>query len=169
MTVSGKYVRELVDCNTFHKVVKAELTKKGADMIELNMTLLIQLVNFLILLAVLNLILYRPIRGVIKRRSEKLASDMSEVEKFNERAGEKLGNYEQSLQEARKQAGDIRAQYRDEGSEQEKEITDQARREANEELESARQQLREQRESAQEQLLREVDQYAEKVAQKVMS
>ncbi|MCF8085623.1 MAG: ATP synthase F0 subunit B [Desulfohalobiaceae bacterium] len=138
-------------------------------MIELNPTMLVQLVNFLILLAVLNLILYRPIRGVIKRRSEKLAADMNEVEKFNEQAGKKLENYEQSLQEARKEAGEVRGQYRSEGSEQEKEIVDQAKREATEELEEARKQLREQRDSAQQKLLREVDQYAENVAQKVMS
>ncbi len=138
-------------------------------MIELNATLLVQMVNFLILLAVLNLILYRPIRGVIKRRSEKLAADMSEVEKFNEQAGKKLENYEQSLQEARREAGEVREQYRSEGNEQEKEIVDQARREATEELEQARKQLREQRESAEQELLQQVDQYAENVAQKVMS
>lgn len=138
-------------------------------MIELNATLLVQMVNFLILLVVLNLILYRPIRGVIKRRSEKLASDMSDVEKFNEQAQKKLEDYEESLQEARKEAGDIRTQYRNDGSEQEKQIVDQARSEASQELDQARKQLREQRETAEQTLLKEVDQYAEKVAQKVMS
>jgi F-type H+-transporting ATPase subunit b len=138
-------------------------------MIELNVTLLVQMVNFLILLTVLNLILYRPIRGVIKRRSEKLAADMNDVEKFNEQARQKLDDYEQSLQEARKEAGDIRGEYRSEGAEQEKQIVDQARSEATRELEEARKQLREQRETAEKTLLSEVDQYAEKVAQKVMS
>lgn len=138
-------------------------------MIELNATLLIQMVNFLILLAILNLILYRPIRGIIKRRSEKLAADMNDVEKFNEQAGKKLQDYEQSLQEARSEAGAIRNEYRSEGSEKEKEIVDQAKQEAAQELEESRKQLRQQREEAQQKLLQEIDQYAEKVAQKVMS
>ncbi|MCF8029703.1 MAG: ATP synthase F0 subunit B [Desulfohalobiaceae bacterium] len=138
-------------------------------MIELNATLLIQMVNFLILLAILNLILYRPIRGIIKRRSEKLAADMNDVEKFNEQAEKKLHDYEQSLQEARTEAGAIRNEYRGEGSEKEKEIVDQAKQEAAQELEESRKQLRQQREGAQQKLLQEIDQYAEKVAQKVMS
>ena len=138
-------------------------------MIELNATMLVQMVNFLILLTVLNLILYRPIRGVIKRRSEKLTADMNDVEKFNDQAQKKLEDYEQSLQEARREAGDIRTQYRSEGSEQEKQIVDQARSEASQELDQARKQLREQRESAEQELLQQVDQYAENVAQKVMS
>ena len=138
-------------------------------MIELNATLLIQMVNFLILLAILNLILYRPIRGIIKRRSEKLAADMNDVEKFNEQAEKKLQDYEQSLQEARTEAGAIRNDYRSEGSEKEKEIVDQAKQEAAQELEESRKQLRQQREEAQKKLFQEIDQYAEKVAQKVMS
>ena len=39
-------------------------------MIELNWTFFVQFANFVITLMVLNLVLYRPIRGIIKKRAE---------------------------------------------------------------------------------------------------
>ncbi len=49
-------------------------------MLEVNYTLAIQVINFLVLLFLLNIIIYRPIRGILARRKKEMdsASDMAE-------------------------------------------------------------------------------------------
>ncbi len=42
-------------------------------MIEINQSLLIQIINILLLMWILNVLLYKPIRSILKQRSEKLA------------------------------------------------------------------------------------------------
>ncbi len=138
-------------------------------MIELNMTLLIQLVNFLILLAVLNLIIFRPIRGVIKKRSERMAADLTEIEQFNEQAKNKMEDYEASLQKARQEGTEIRSSYKEEGLQEEKKIVGQAKEEASQELEQARSELSQQAEKAQKNLHKQVDKYAKLVADKILA
>ena len=51
-------------------------------MIDLNITLLIQLVNFLITLVVLNFLIIRPVRELIKKRNENMTRLINEAEKI---------------------------------------------------------------------------------------
>jgi F-type H+-transporting ATPase subunit b len=65
-----------------------------------NITLFVQIANFLFLLFVLNMIFYRPIRGILGRRSE-------EVKGLHERIGdfrEKSDQYDKELEESYKEA-----------------------------------------------------------------
>jgi F-type H+-transporting ATPase subunit b len=62
-------------------------------MIDLDITFFIQLVNFLVTLVVLNLILIRPIRDVIRRRSEAMAARIGSIEQFTRTAEGKMADY----------------------------------------------------------------------------
>ncbi len=137
-------------------------------MIKLDMSLIIQLVNFLILLAVLNLIFYRPIRSIIKKRAERLSSDMSEIEEFNGKAKNKLQEYEQTLTEARQEGVEIRNSYKEEGKKEEKSKLAEANQEASQYLDSARQETKEQEKKARETLDQQVDQFAKLVADRIL-
>jgi F-type H+-transporting ATPase subunit b len=59
-------------------------------MIDLDYTFFVQLVNFLVILTVLNLILYRPIRGIIKKRAEVMSEKLGTIEDFASKAEGKL-------------------------------------------------------------------------------
>lgn len=137
-------------------------------MIELNITFLIQLVNFLIILAVLNVILYRPIRGILKQRSERMAAQMSEIERFTEEATQKLSNYEQSLEQARQEGMEIRNEFKEEGQKEEQEMLSKVSEEASAELQSVRDELAAQRKDAEQKLDKEVKEFAQKATDRIL-
>ena len=138
-------------------------------MIQLNITFFIQLVNFLILLAVLNLILYRPIRGIIKQRRERLGGYLSDIEKFNVEADAKLRDYEEALAKARGEGSKLKADYKSEGIKVEQEILARAKEESMKRLEEARKELAKQSESVRQELSAQVEEYAKLVAERVMA
>jgi F-type H+-transporting ATPase subunit b len=138
-------------------------------MIELNITFFIQLVNFLILLAVLNLILYRPIRGIIKQRQERLAGYMSDIERFNNKAEEKLKNYEAQLSQARVEGSKLRNEFKLEAAKEEQVVLAKAKEEAQKKLAEARAELVKQSEVVKQELLGKIEEYAKMVAERVLA
>ena len=83
-------------------------------MIELNVSLLIQAVNFLVLLLVLNRILYRPILRVLGERGRKTEGARGQVESVEEQGAELMAAYEADLAVARSQARGRYQAHRDE-------------------------------------------------------
>jgi len=55
-------------------------------MITTDITLLIQIVNIFVLMFLLNNVLYKPIRGILRERSKKLRAMQEEVETFEKNA-----------------------------------------------------------------------------------
>ena len=77
-------------------------------MVDLNITLWIQLANFLVTLVVLNYLLISPIRKIIRKRKDNVEGLIGEIEAFT---AEKLDEYESELRKAREAA----AIYRKDG------------------------------------------------------
>ncbi|NCC24458.1 MAG: hypothetical protein EOM25_04530 [Deltaproteobacteria bacterium] len=138
-------------------------------MIEFNITFFVQLVNFLITLAVLNLILYRPIRGILKRRAEQMDSRLQEIEGFNSSASGKLSSYEQALEQARKEGQDVRVQHKAQGYEGEKAVLESATKEAAKVVGKARETIKAERKDALAALNKEVEKFAGLAANKILS
>jgi F-type H+-transporting ATPase subunit b len=137
-------------------------------MIELNITFFIQLVNFLIVLFVLNLILYRPIRGIIKKRAEIMAARLDEIERFTAQASDRMTAYEQELDNARQQAQDLRMQMKEEGYAEEKKLVEAASTEAGSILKAAREKIASEKKSAIAALKAQVDKFAQMAAEKIL-
>ncbi|MFO7876152.1 MAG: F0F1 ATP synthase subunit B [Desulfovermiculus sp.] len=137
-------------------------------MIELNITLFIQLVNFLILLALLNVLIYKPIRGIVKQRQDKMSSDLTEIERFNEQARSKLEDYQAALDRARKEAGEVRESQKKEAVAEEKDILSAASEEGNKMLSAARKDIEAQSQEARKALSQQVKKYAKLVTDKVL-
>ena len=138
-------------------------------MIDLNATFIVQLINFLIILFVLNFILYRPIRGIIKKRTDLMADQLNAIERFTSQSKAKMANYEIALNEARKQGKDIRAQYREQGYVVEKGMVEAASSEAAAKLGTAREKIAQEKQSAQGALQGKVEQYAQMATEKILS
>ncbi len=77
-------------------------------MLDLNITLLFQLVNFFIALYVLNLLLIRPIRTIMLERKGKMDGMTGEAEHFEAEAASRLDNYRAQLAQARQEASQNR-------------------------------------------------------------
>jgi F-type H+-transporting ATPase subunit b len=98
--------------------------------VSLDITLFIQMANFLLAIFVLNLVLVRPIRKILKERRERLHGFIAETEKFNNSSEVRLKNYEAELVAARIKAGEQKELIRSQGADTEQDILDSAQSEA---------------------------------------
>ncbi len=73
-------------------------------MIDINVSLLIQLANFIVLLIVLHVILFKPIRQVMQERELGISSAFGDAKIAQERMQNLLGEYNASLAEAKQKA-----------------------------------------------------------------
>lgn len=99
-------------------------------MIEINITVLIQLVNFLVALVVINYLLIRPIRNVIRERREAMDGLGHEIDGFSNEAETRLSAYEAALASARDDANTRRKQAKVAAETEEKAILASATKEA---------------------------------------
>lgn len=138
-------------------------------MINIDITLLVQFINFVITLVVLNILLVRPIREIIKKRTGVMADLVSSTERFTQTADEKLKNYEAALDEARKAGTSERLRFKDEGQNQEKEIIAQASTKAQQQLSQARSEIDSQSKTAMDSLKSQVGSLADKAVAKILA
>ncbi|MBZ2170998.1 MAG: ATP synthase F0 subunit B [Desulfovibrio sp.] len=137
-------------------------------MIDLNITFFFQLVNFLVTLVVLNAILIRPVRDIIRQRRDKMSGLLGESEQFAGQADTKLKNYEATLVKARAEATAERDKARAEGVAREQVILADAGRQAQDYLEKSRQEVAAQVKTAMDTLKGQVDALAAKATAKVL-
>ncbi len=88
-------------------------------MIEINLTIVIQVVQFLILVLVLNRLLFRPISRVIAQRHEKITTWETETQNLQETARLKLEGYENQLRDEKAQTQERQQQLTKELKQQE--------------------------------------------------
>ena len=81
---------------------------RGGSVIDIDLAFVIQLINFLVLLAVLNILLYKPIRKVIAERQGKIADAKSRAEGVDQDVQAKMAEYEARLKEMKSGAADER-------------------------------------------------------------
>lgn len=138
-------------------------------MIDLNATFFVQLVNFLLILILLNVILIGPIRRILKKRAQFVASQMEEIETFTSGADTKLADYEKALDAARQEATAGRLAMKAEGQTKEKAVLDAAAAEAAGKVQEARAQIASQTETAKKALKAGVGGLASKAVAKVLA
>lgn len=110
-------------------------------MLDLNITLLFQLANFLIALFVLNILLIRPIRRIIRQRKDVMDGMRGEAETFEDEASGRLNAYEAALVQARRDAAHICDDGRSAGTAEQQVIVSDAQKKAQEILAQTRRDL----------------------------
>ena len=133
-------------------------------MIELNITVLIQLVNFVIALTVMNYLLIAPVRKIIRQRRDLASGLLRETEEFTAQSTEKLENYEAVLARAREDATVRRDADKAAALAREVAILEDAQREAQAFLKDARDKTRAQVDAAMREIRADVPTLAEKAA-----
>lgn len=99
-------------------------------MIQLNFTLFIQLINFLVLLFILNAILYKPVREKLKERSEQMARDREKAHQLEQEVHDQESRHQEELAKARQTAAQEKTALIGEAKKEESAILDKARAEA---------------------------------------
>ena len=139
------------------------------NMIALDHTIAIQLVNFLFTIVVLNYLLIKPVRTQIAARNSLIKNYTVEVEGFTADAEEKLSNYEKALAIARAEASLAREGLRAEGLEAEQAVIAKAHAETQEFLRSSREETRQSAQKAMSELSAQVDQFAAQALSKILN
>jgi len=137
-------------------------------MIEINASLFIQVVNFLLMLLVLNYLLYRPIQGVLRQRREKIDGFESDIERLIEKAENRQIEIEARIDEARQEGFSKKEEVKGQGLEEEKRVLDEANTRAEETLHKIREQISEEIVVAREALKADLEAFSADLAQKIL-
>jgi F-type H+-transporting ATPase subunit b len=73
-------------------------------MISIDITLLIHIVNMIVLMFVLNVILYKPVLGILEKRTQKIAALGGDVAQFEQNARQRQAELDKKMREASNKA-----------------------------------------------------------------
>ena len=96
-------------------------------MINIDYTIWIQMANFLVLMFILNLLLYKPILGIIDRRKKQIQDAEEEIKRLNREVEERMAAYEEKLRLAKMEALEKKLEIIREGTEQGKSFIEAAK------------------------------------------
>lgn len=133
-----------------------------------DISLVYQMINFLVLLFVLNLVLYKPIRKVLLERKAKIEGMQAGAEKAatDMVAGEDA--YKNGLRQARSEGLKKKEAFVEEASQAEKEIIDRINKKAQANLAEIKKQVADETEQARKALEGEVEAYAKAIGEKIL-
>jgi len=137
-------------------------------MVSVNGSLIVQIINFLFLFFVLNLVLFKPIRKILLDRKGKISGLEGRIEKFSSEALDKDKAYKEGLKGARKKGLQQKEIFVEQASKEEKEIIDKINKKAQANLAGIRGQVAKESENARVALEKEVDVFAGAIAEKIL-
>jgi F-type H+-transporting ATPase subunit b len=141
---------------------------EGGGLISLDKSLIIQVINFLILLFLLQKLLYKPLVAKMSERTEAIRKSLDEAQRARAEAARQQEENAEHLRAAHAEAASIRAAALKEAAEEQKKLVDAARAEAARLVEAARAQMDADIRRAREELRREVSDLAIGVAEKLI-
>jgi F-type H+-transporting ATPase subunit b len=137
-------------------------------MINPDITLLIQMINFFILLIVLNLILFRPIRNIIKERNQIVENFNSDIASLTGEAQASMEEFEEKVLEARKEGVGRIQSMKDEGEQAEVELIATTTQEVQTKIEEARKKVASDIQDARTELQKQVQTFSVAVTEKIL-
>jgi len=109
-----------------------------ATMIDIDKSLLYQLINFIVLLIALNFILFRPIRKIMQERDLGISTSFEDAKVAQDRVKSLLDNYNASLAEAKQKAATTYNTLYQQGLDAQRDMIASERTKAGEMLDKAR-------------------------------
>ncbi|MBW6486834.1 MAG: hypothetical protein K0B01_11865 [Syntrophobacterales bacterium] len=98
-------------------------------MVSIDYSLGIQILNFLILIFILNILLYKPLLGVLDKRKKQTADSEAEVSNLQGSIDQKMAAYEEKLRLARTEAMAMKKTLIKQGDDEAKTLIDATRSE----------------------------------------
>ena len=110
-------------------------------MIEINWTIALQFVNFVVLMGLLHVLLYRPVRALLAERKATIDGGHARARELKEQIDAKMARYQEQLQLAKRQGNEEKAALRSAAAKDEAEILGAAHAEAGTRLKAIREQV----------------------------
>ncbi len=133
-----------------------------------DVSVLIQIANFLVLLWALNIIVYRPIRKIIQQRKEKVESFETTIDTYNNDIQEKDEAFAAGLKAARAKGLHEKDTLIQEGVDEEKKIIENVTANAHAELAEVREKIARDVEAARTSLQEKISEFANDITQKIL-
>jgi F-type H+-transporting ATPase subunit b len=137
-------------------------------MVSVDVSLFVQIVNFLVLIWVLNLVLYKPIRNILIQRKEKVLALQQGAATSLEEAKAREAAFEQGIKAARAKGLKEKESFLQEAGEEEKRIVGEINAKAQAELAAVREKISKDAEAVRVALQGEVEEYAKAIGQKIL-
>lgn len=138
-------------------------------MLEFNKWFFVLLVNFLILLFILNAILFKPMLQIFKEREDSVKNDLDAAKDMKEKSEEGIARLNRELAEARSKAKEMFETLKAEGVSKQREVLSATEAEAVAMLEKARAEIKADAERARQSLRADIDKFSDEIVRKLVS
>ncbi len=137
-------------------------------MIDIDWTLFAQLINFLALVFLLNMVLFRPIRNVLKERQAKLLAQESDIALLAEQGQGLESDIKEKLAAARKDGAVARESLKQEGSQAEASLLEEVKKQVDLEWAQVERKIKADMAKARESLKTQAQSFAQMLATKIL-
>ena len=137
-------------------------------MIALDWTLFVQIINFLVLVYLLNMVLFKPIRRVLLERQARLTAYEDEIAGLGDNQQGILGEVDQQLATARREGLGLREKLRQEGSQEESSLLEQVKKEVDAEWTKVEAKIKKDMAKAREALRAQAQDFATALSAKIL-
>jgi F-type H+-transporting ATPase subunit b len=137
-------------------------------MIDINISLLIQLVNFIVLLIALNFILFKPIQKIMQEREQEMSSAFGDTKAAQDRMQSLLEHYNASLAEAKQKATATYNTIYQQGLDSQRDMISAERTKAGEMLDKARAEIAAAANAARTDLKKEAERLSQEITSKLL-
>ncbi len=137
-------------------------------MVDINWTVIPQIANFLILIFILNIVCYKPIRKILLERKAKIDGLQQDIESSVQDADEKDHSFGQGIKEARTKGQKEKEALMQVALEEEKAIVAKINDQARQDLAEVKAKIAKDTEAVKSALEKEVDTFADAIAQKIL-
>jgi F-type H+-transporting ATPase subunit b len=137
-------------------------------MLEFNFTLVIQIANFLVLLFLLNIILYKPIRKIMGQRREEMSTAEKTIADLLDRYSQLSEQLDQNVVAARKDGFKEKEDRKNEGRDEESKMVQKAVDSVGEKISKTKEEIAHNMAELRQSLDKEVSLFSQELAEKVL-
>lgn len=137
-------------------------------MVEINGSILIQIVNFLVLLFILNKVLYKPIRSILQQRKQKIDGLENSISKTSQEAESANESFADGLKAARIRGHEQKEVLLQAAQNEEKAIVAKINAEAQQQLAQVKNKIEGEINSVRVALEKEIDSFANAITRKIL-
>jgi F-type H+-transporting ATPase subunit b len=137
-------------------------------MLEFNWTFIASLINFIVLLFILNAILFKPLLKIVKEREDTVKGNLDAAKGMTDKREESIATLNRELSESRSKAKEVFDSLKGEAVMKQKEVHSAAEAEAAGILEKARAEIKAEAEKARKALRADVDKFSDEIVRKLV-
>lgn len=137
-------------------------------MVDINISLLIQIVNFLVLLVALHYILFKPLLGAMQERQQNISGAFTDAKTAQDKVQALLAQYNASLAESKQKATAAYGALYQQGLDAQRDMIASERTKAGEQLDKARKEIESASTSARAEIRKEAEKLSQDISAKLL-